>query len=486
MLESIAVASVIWWTFMGGLGSSPFLAKLSKFWHAWDVRNSDGYKRLDKLHERYGEYVRLGPEELSITDPKAIEAIYGLRSTKILKPPFYDYSFPRRSLHSARDTSEHDKRRRTAWTRAFSADAIKNYENRVIMYTDKLSAQIDSDGTKPINITKWLAFFAFDLMGDLAFGQSFDSLGKGDFHWGTKLLRDSGRGHVVLGKLPWLIEIIVRLQPFTTTEMQTFYNWCAEQSEKRKHSKSTEKDISSYLLDAEPMSSDPAVNEMWRQEDTNLIVSAGSDTTTEVMSHCFYYLAKQPIHQQRIREELKVFDGRHPTAKEFLDLEYLNGYINENLRLHHPVPCGLPRMTPPEGLQVGDRHIPGNITVCCPQWMTGRCMSHYSASLKLLMCGLAPKTYQRPLEVIPERWYSQPELVINKGAFLPFFAGRWSCVGRPLALFQLQNMITTMVSRYDVAFAPGEDGSGIIERSVDHVHLYPADMLLTFAPRKTE
>jgi cytochrome P450 len=220
------------------------------------------------------------------------------------------------------------------------SEAIQNYENRVIMYTDKLSTQIESCKSEPINITKWLALFAFDLMGDLAFGQSFDSLGKGEFHWGTKLLRDSGQGHVVLGKLPWLIEIMVRLQPFMTTEMQTFYNWCAEQAEKRRHAKVAERDISSYLLDAEPKSNDPAINEMRRQEDTNLIVSAGSDTTMEVMSHCFYYLAKKPIHAKRIREELELFGGRHPIAKKYSGLEYLNNYINENLRLYYFIPCG--------------------------------------------------------------------------------------------------------------------------------------------------
>jgi cytochrome P450 len=256
--------------------------------------------------------------------------------------------------------------------RLLTVSAIRNYDGRVIRYANKLAEQLSTYESRPVNISKWLAFFSFDLMGDLAFGHSFNSLEEREFHWGTKLLRDSGKAHVVLGKLPWLIAIMARI-PFISTEMLTFYAWCAEQAEKRKYAKIAERDISSYFLDAEPMSTDPSVNDMWLHEDAILVVSAGSDTTTEVMTHCFYHLAKDPLHIHRIRGELEPFGGRELSAKELSGLKYLNGFINENLRLHHPVPCGLLRMTPPEGLQVGDRHLPGNVTVCCPPWITGRC-----------------------------------------------------------------------------------------------------------------
>jgi hypothetical protein len=36
---------------------------------------------------------------------------------------------------------------------------------------------------------------------------------------------------------------------------------------------------------------------------------------------------------------------------------------------------------------------------------------------------LAEKVYVRPDEFIPERWYSRPELVLDKNGFTPFSIG---------------------------------------------------------------
>ena len=38
----------------------PFMAKLTKMWHVSILTHFDSYKQLDKLHSKYGEYVRIG------------------------------------------------------------------------------------------------------------------------------------------------------------------------------------------------------------------------------------------------------------------------------------------------------------------------------------------------------------------------------------------------------------------------------------------
>lgn len=53
-------------------------------------------------------------------------------------------------------------------------------------------------------------------------------------------------------------------------------------------------------------------------------------------------------------------------------LNHLNGVINEALRLHPPIPTSLPRLTPPDGLDIGGTYVPGNVTVWCPQYAIGR------------------------------------------------------------------------------------------------------------------
>jgi cytochrome P450 len=74
--------------------------------------------------------------------------------------------------------------------------------------------------------------------------------------------------------------------------------------------------------------------------------------------------------RSEIISEIDSWEGTVTTKLQYLD--HLNGIINETLRLHPPVPTAIPRLTPPEGIQIADVHVPGHITVWCPPYVTGR------------------------------------------------------------------------------------------------------------------
>jgi len=65
----------------------------------------------------------------------------------------------------------------------FSVKALSEQEDIVHNYLDKLIRQINAYGTGPEGdeMVKWYNFFTFDLIGDLAFGESFGSLNDGMF-----------------------------------------------------------------------------------------------------------------------------------------------------------------------------------------------------------------------------------------------------------------------------------------------------------------
>ena len=66
------------------------------------------------------------------------------------------------------DKTEHT-RRRQFWTRGFTITAIKGYEgfvkNRSLQLIDTLASK---NLKETQNLTEWFAFFAYDLMMDLA------------------------------------------------------------------------------------------------------------------------------------------------------------------------------------------------------------------------------------------------------------------------------------------------------------------------------
>lgn len=56
----------------------PFLASITDWWRFIDVWKRRPEVTHIKLHEKYGDVVRLGPNTLSFSSPAALKAIYGL------------------------------------------------------------------------------------------------------------------------------------------------------------------------------------------------------------------------------------------------------------------------------------------------------------------------------------------------------------------------------------------------------------------------
>jgi cytochrome P450 len=108
---------------------------------------------------------------------------------------------------------------------------------------------------------------------------------------------------------------------------------------------------------------------------------------------------------------------------------HLNGIIYEALRLHPPIPSGLLRVTPPEGISFEGVYIPGGVTVSVPTHPLGRCemiQPHllYRWTWLIRQQMTAETAYARSHDFIPERWYSQPELIRDKNAFVSFSSGK--------------------------------------------------------------
>lgn len=94
------------------------------------------------------------------------------------------------------------------------------------------------------------------------------------------------------------------------------------------------------------------------------LIFCDSDTTAATLTTLFFELAKKPELQRTLQSELDALSNL--STDQLTGLKYLDAIINETLRLHPVVPSGLQRQTPPEGLQIGETYIPGNVMVAMP------------------------------------------------------------------------------------------------------------------------
>lgn len=95
-----------------------------------------------------------------------------------------------------------------------------------------------------------------------------------------------------------------------------------------------------------------------------------SDTTAATLSSLFFLLATNKDECVKLQQELDTcFPGATELDQSKLSkMKFLQACINETLRLLPPVPSGLQRMTPPEGLMIGDKFIPGDTIVTIPSY----------------------------------------------------------------------------------------------------------------------
>lgn len=62
-------------------------------------------------------------------------------------------------------------------------------------------------------------------------------------------------------------------------------------------------------------------------------------------------------------------------------------------------------------------------------------------------------------------------------------AGRYSCVGKNLALQELRCVTALLASKYDISFPPGEDGKSVEDDTLDHFTSSPGELKVIFRER---
>lgn len=62
----------------------PFLARFTNWWRVAQVVKGQYPQKLLELHKKHGPIVRIGPNQVSISDPQAVPQVYGF-TAKYLK-----------------------------------------------------------------------------------------------------------------------------------------------------------------------------------------------------------------------------------------------------------------------------------------------------------------------------------------------------------------------------------------------------------------
>ncbi|EAU87606.2 high nitrogen upregulated cytochrome P450 monooxygenase 2 [Coprinopsis cinerea okayama7 len=432
----------------------PLLWRITKFAPAWYGHKGKHHIQLKKLHERYGPIVRIGPNELSIVDKDLIPFILGAQGMpkgplwegrRILPSKNYNVN---NSLVAVRDLERHAQLRKP-WNKAFGTGPLKDYEEMLVVRAGLLMDRLEGhckaarDKIGRVDLAKWVSFFAFDFMGDIAFASDFSLLQDGDVNGFIKNMEDAHYLPTIVQHIPWMAKV-TRVTPWVGSKLQKFGAFALAQARKRAATTMMHKDLFYHLIQAtDPdLAASPLPLIM---ANAILTIIAGSDTSASAVTSIIYFLLRNPECHKKLQKEIDDtfgFDEGDPaiTPDKLAQLPYLNAVINEAMRVFPPVASSVQRAPKigSGGKMVGSMFIPEGTSVTVPPYVYHRDPRYFSPN---------PDTFW------PERWLVEGDgkIVHERGAFIPFSAGPANCAGKPLALMEIRYVTSLLIRTFDMS-----------------------------------
>ncbi|KAF2094199.1 cytochrome P450 monooxygenase [Rhizodiscina lignyota] len=430
-------------------------------------------RRFKVVHEAHKKHtiVRVGPNSVSFNDVVGVRDIYG-HGSPALKDEFYNVlAGTHRHLADVQNREEHSRKRRVL-AGAYSQAHLIQWEHVVADRTSALVAQYDRLCEKPeyvptphadpssdpkqlegfINHRLWSTLFGIDAICEIGMSAGLRLLENGNDMVDVETMdgkpyRCSYReslwyAHRVQSSLVWStgwfkhLRGLTKWHPFWRHE-ENYTNmvitFCKRRLQRYQAGEKLD-DFYAYLLEDKYGNANMLpMGELVAE--CSIMMNAGSDTTATALTNALYNLLKHPDCFQALRRELDAVlePGEVVAAYDRIKhLPYLRACLDESMRLNPPNTMNVPRLTPPEGLEVMGEWIPGNTTVHSPPYSMHR----------------NPSIFPDPESFRPERWLAEDAQELQPH-FITFSAGARGCIGRNITYLEQYVAIATLVHRYD-------------------------------------
>jgi cytochrome P450 len=388
---------------------------------------------IKELHDKYGDAVRVAPNEVSfISGETAWSDIYGFRTGKYKNTGAYlkDTAwFPKPvngvwSLLPA-DEANHSRMRRNL-SHAFSDKALREQEPLIQKYVDLLVHRLGEHAaeSKPVDIMRWYNYTTFDVICDLTFGEPLYCLRDSKEHKWVQLVFGSIKAIGLLStrvKYP-LLAYWDKLQTLFTNTANinaarvAFFNLAHDKVARRLDKGTDRPDFFSYITKSQE-SEAKAISRDEMDSNAILFLGAGSETTATILSGVTYLLLSNPHTYTRLVHDIRArFDRLDQiTLDEVNSLDYMLACLQEALRMYPPVPTGFPRVVPPAGDRISGHYIPGGTSV----YVSQHAANH------------SDRNFRAPQRYVPERWMGGEEWAGDRReAMQPFSFGPRNCLGK--------------------------------------------------------
>ncbi|KAJ2890852.1 uncharacterized protein MKZ38_001275 [Zalerion maritima] len=419
----------------------PKWAALTEWWEVLHTAKCDRFMVIQKLHERHGPVVRIGPNQLSVASSKTFQHVFVTKCSSFVKSDFYATIQPGvgdkySGLFNYTDHMRAMKERRDLQP-MFSPASLKKMEARFEPLLDQMVLEMKK--RDEMDMFNHLKYLLLDTIGDLAFGKSFGQLQTGEEH---QYVTDFNRAFMLIGlqvTFSWLIPFIPYL-PFKPIQdayfgLQRVFKYARERVDAYLES---DEDKTSTLLSGYLDTKTGQPKEPYTPWSVTIaghgFVIAGSESSSITIAYMLYLLIKQPEAERRLRDELSTLPPKY-SSTDLAGLRYFDAFLRETLRIFPPAPSPMPRIVPAGGFTMDGITYPPHTIISSQPYSIHR----------------DPKVFDRPDAFDPDRWLTadkESKDLMTK-AFVPFSAGQRGCVGRGLAWIHMQKTLARLLEEFE-------------------------------------
>ncbi|UPL04224.1 hypothetical protein LCI18_015158 [Fusarium solani-melongenae] len=361
------------------------------------------------------------------------------------RSPWYDgmrFDPANNNILSWRDEDEHFKLR-SKMSAGYGGREVENLEPKIdknILALIKLLRKY-AEENKPVDLGRRAQFFTLDVLSDLAFGEPFGFLETdSDVYEYIKTTEETLPMVMVTTVVPWLVKVLSSpifksLLPSEKDRLgfgRVMGIAKAITAERFGPDKKVQKDMLGSFV-AHGLTQKEAESEILLQ------IIAGSDTTATAIRSTMLHIITSPRVYNKLRTEISKTTYSEPIIPDSIgrDLTYLQAVIKEGLRIFPPVAGLMSKEVPPQGDTWKGQFIPGGTSVGYCAWGIFRREDIWGSDAG---------------EFRPERWIESPPEKIKEmesALDLIFSYGRWQCLGRPVALMELNKIYFELFRQFD-------------------------------------
>ncbi|KAL1596981.1 hypothetical protein SLS60_008563 [Paraconiothyrium brasiliense] len=429
----------------------PFFGKFSYLFMMRTQASGTQHLRYRAVDQQFGSLVRIGPNELTTSDPELIRRMSAARSPYkrsdwylgMRVDPHLD------NILSELDVDTHDKRRAKmagAYAGRENPQLEKDVDDQIASWVNLIKTKYISEGgsLKPMDIALQAQYFTLDVITSLAYGRAFGYLVRDeDIYDYIKLAEQfvSTAAPIVgvtpIHKFLYRSGLIFKIAP-NPEDPKGFGRLMSEAKAAvgerfEADGKERQDMIGAFVRNGIPQ----------KQIEAELLLQiiAGSDTTASAIRSTLLRLLTSPRVLTKLRAEVDaaVADGRvsNPIQqKESKDLPYLQAVVKEGLRITPPFLGQVAKEVPAGGDTYNGVFLPGGT----------RIGHNVYALTRQSIFGPDSDTFR------PERWLeadAETRREMEKTIELVFGYGRWSCMGKNVAFLEMDKVYFELLREFD-------------------------------------